>query len=168
MARLAEEVFRCRTELLSGGMDGENRERILHHLSAGHPVLVPYDEDFNHEPCQREGHRAHWAVISGVLFGVTDDTRNPDPDVPGLYHPVPGSPGPTNNNIQETYLVAKQGKSLRYQLWAYASVSQSNQQLVRLDPQRANDGTVYVLPPGGVRAGLCGQTVLLHPQDTRN
>lgn len=24
-----------------------------------------YDEDFNHEPCQRKGHKAHWAVSTG-------------------------------------------------------------------------------------------------------
>lgn len=27
--------------------------------------IYSYDEDFNHEPCQRSGHRAHWAVASG-------------------------------------------------------------------------------------------------------
>lgn len=24
-----------------------------------------YDEDFNHEPCQKKGHKAHWAVSAG-------------------------------------------------------------------------------------------------------
>lgn len=28
-------------------------------------VFTSYDEDFNHEPCQRSGHKAHWAVASG-------------------------------------------------------------------------------------------------------
>lgn len=27
--------------------------------------MYRYDEDYNHEPCQRSGHRAHWAVASG-------------------------------------------------------------------------------------------------------
>ncbi|KAG9472503.1 hypothetical protein GDO78_019196 [Eleutherodactylus coqui] len=65
MSYLAEEVFGCDCELLTGGMEGENRDRILGQVTAGLPVLIPYDEDFNHEPCQRDGHRAHWAVISG-------------------------------------------------------------------------------------------------------
>lgn len=30
-----------------------------------------YDEDYNHEPCQRNGHRAHWAVISGTFKWLT-------------------------------------------------------------------------------------------------
>lgn len=25
-----------------------------------------YDEDFNHEPCQKKGHKAHWAVSAGA------------------------------------------------------------------------------------------------------
>ncbi|KAM4697093.1 actin maturation protease isoform 2-T2 [Rhinophrynus dorsalis] len=165
MAQLGKEVFGCRTELLMGGMDGENRDKILHQLTSGLPVLIPYDEDFNHEPCQREGQRAHWAVISGVLFGMRSGSFDPDPDVPGLYHPPSDLPVPQVSDIEELYLVAKQGKSLRYQLWDYSSVSRSNQQLLHLDPKRASDGSVYVIPEGGVGAGLCGQSVLLYPRD---
>ncbi|XP_039366185.1 UPF0692 protein C19orf54 homolog isoform X2 [Mauremys reevesii] len=65
MARLAEELFQCRAELLSGGLEGENRGKILRHLTAGCPLLLPYDEDSNHEPCRRRGYKAHWAVVSG-------------------------------------------------------------------------------------------------------
>lgn len=27
--------------------------------------MFRYDEDYNHEPCQRNGQKAHWAVASG-------------------------------------------------------------------------------------------------------
>ncbi len=64
--------------------------------------------------------------------------------------------------VKEVYVLAKQGKSLRYQLWSLDSVAQSNGQLRTMDPQRANDGTQYVVPHGGVEAGLAGQAVLLH------
>ncbi|XP_077338351.1 actin maturation protease isoform X1 [Lithobates pipiens] len=161
MASLAEQMFGCQCELLSGGMDGENREKMLHHLMAGLPVLVPYDEDFNHEPCQRNGHRAHWAVISGVLLGMPSGSFEPDVDIPGLYHPPPSFMAPYAGDADEIYLIAKQGKSLRYQLWEYSSVSRSNGQLLQLDPKRAIDGNAYVLPEGGVQAGLCGKIVLL-------
>ncbi|XP_053329421.1 UPF0692 protein C19orf54 homolog [Spea bombifrons] len=165
VARLAEEVFGCRCRLLTGGMEGENRTRILKQLTAGLPILIPYDEDFNHEPCQRSGHRAHWAVISGVLVGMKNGSFEPDPEVPGLYHPTSDLRALEPGDILETYLVAKQGKSVRYQLWDYESVSRSNGQLTQLDPKRASDGSVYVVPEGGVRAGLCGQTVLLQPRE---
>ncbi|XP_073497596.1 actin maturation protease [Phyllobates terribilis] len=161
MSRLAEEVFGCHCELLTGGMEGENRERILAHLTAGLPVLIPYDEDFNHEPCQRDGHRAHWAVISGVLLGMQKGSFDPDPDVPGLFLPPPGASTLHTGDIEQCYLIAKQGKSRRHQLWEYGSVSRSNNQLLHLDPKRTCDGNVYVVPAGGVQAGLCGKTLLL-------
>ncbi|KAM4020429.1 actin maturation protease isoform 2-T2 [Anomaloglossus baeobatrachus] len=162
MSRLAEDVFGCHCELLTGGMEGENRERILAHLTAGLPVLIPYDEDFNHEPCQRDGHRAHWAVISGVLLGMQNGSFDPGPDVPRLFLPPPDVTDLNTGDIEQQYLIAKQGKSLRYQLWEYGSLSRSNNQLLHLDPKRTCDGNVYVVPEGGVQAGLCGKILLLN------
>ncbi|XP_038550240.1 UPF0692 protein C19orf54 homolog isoform X2 [Micropterus salmoides] len=169
MALLAEELCGCEAELLSGGLNGNNAATIVTHLWGRQPVLIPYDEDYNHEPCQRSGHRAHWAVASGVLLGldqgsVSKQHTQPDPTLPWLCLAVDGSsPCPVGGTaIKEVYILAKQGKSLRYQLWSLDSVAQSNAQLRAMDPQRANDGTQYVVPQGGVGAGLAGQAVLLH------
>ncbi|KAM9359749.1 actin maturation protease [Symphorus nematophorus] len=169
MARLAEEVSGCKAELLSGGLSGKNTETIISHLWGRQPVLFPYDEDFNHEPCQRSGHRAHWAVASGVLLGleqgsVSTELTQPDSTMPWLSLATDSScPCPVGSTtVREVYILAKQGKSLRYQLWSLDSVAQSNEQLRTMDPQRASDGTRYVVPAGGVEAGLAGQAVLLH------
>ncbi|XP_040901993.1 UPF0692 protein C19orf54 homolog [Toxotes jaculatrix] len=169
MALLAEEVCGCKAEVLSGGLSGNSATTIITHLWRGQPVLIPYDEDYNHEPCQRSGHRAHWAVASGVLLGldqgsVSEKHHQPDPSLPWLYLPSDASfPCPVSNTrLREVYLLAKQGKSLRYQLWSLDSIAQSNEQLRTMDPQRANDGTQYVVPEGGLEAGLAGQAVLLH------
>ncbi|XP_029301584.1 actin maturation protease [Cottoperca gobio] len=169
MALLAEEVCDCKAELLSGGLSGNNAATIIAHLWGRQPVLIPYDEDYNHEPCQRSGHRAHWAVASGVLLGlepgsVSKEHTQPDPTLPWLCLAVDSSsPCPVSNAaVKEVYVLAKQGKSLRYQLWNLDSVAQSNEQLRTMDPQRAKDGTQYVVPQGGVQAGLAGQAVLLH------
>ncbi|XP_071352542.1 actin maturation protease [Trachinotus anak] len=169
MALLAEEVCGCKAELLSGGLSGNNAAAIITHLWGRQPVLIPYDEDYNHEPCQRSGHRAHWAVASGVLLGldqgsVRENHHQPDPSLPWLYLPSGTRfPCPVNSTgLREVHILAKQGKSLRYQLWSLDSVAQSNEQLRLMDPQRANDGAQYVVPQGGVEAGLAGQAVLLH------
>lgn len=42
MGRLAQEALGCQAELLCGGLGGPNRDRVLQHLVAGHPLLVPY------------------------------------------------------------------------------------------------------------------------------
>lgn len=174
MGRLAQEALGCQVELLCGGLGGPNRDRVLQHLVAGHPLLVPYDEDFNHEPCQKKGHKAHWAVSTGVLLGV-QGVPSPgyaeDPELPGLFHPMPGMPCqppalPDEGSAGAVYLLSKQGKSWHYQLWDYNQVRDSNLQLTDFSPSRAADGREYVVPAGGVRAGLCGQALLLRPQDS--
>ncbi|KAM5236856.1 actin maturation protease [Ctenodactylus gundi] len=174
MGRLAQETLGCQAELLSGGLGGPNRDLILQHLVTGHPLLVPYDEDFNHEPCLRKGHKAHWAVSVGLLLGVEGVPSRgytEDPELPGLFHPVPGMPCqlpplPKEGSLGAVFLLSKQGKSWHYQLWDYDQVRDSNLQLTDFSPSRATDGRVYVVPTGGVRAGLCGQALLLRPQDS--
>ncbi|TWW77170.1 hypothetical protein D4764_12G0005600 [Takifugu flavidus] len=160
MALLAEEVCDCRVQLLSGGLSGNNAAAIVTHL---------YDEDFNHEPCRRGGHRAHWAVASGVLLGLekgslSDERTLPDPTLPWLSSVADGNRAcPIDGAaVKEIYILAKQGKSLRYQLWTLDSIIESNEQLKTMDPQRAHDGSRYVVPEGGVEAGLAGQAVLVH------
>ncbi|XP_048836437.1 UPF0692 protein C19orf54 homolog isoform X1 [Brienomyrus brachyistius] len=166
MALLAEEVIGCWAERLTGGMGGANYCHILKHLADGQPILIPYDEDFNHEPCQRSGHRAHWAVVSGVLLGLTHGSLNSedfhaDPVLPWLLLPRHGCSCPTVG-VQDALVFAKQGKSLRYQLWSLELLTQSNAQLKEMGPQRVADGSVYIVPQGGVGEGLAGQVVLLH------
>ncbi|XP_031599887.1 UPF0692 protein C19orf54 homolog isoform X1 [Oreochromis aureus] len=174
MALLAEEVCGCKAELLSGGLSGNNAAAIISHLWGRQPVLIPYDEDYNHEPCQRSGHRAHWAVASGVLLGVdqgsvSKEHAQPDPSLPWLYLAADScSSCPASSTaIKDAYILAKQGKSLRYQLWSLDTVAQSNEQLRMMDPQRASDGTKYVVPKGGLEAGLAGKAVLLHTRSTQ-
>lgn len=42
MGRLAQEALGCQAELLCGGLGGPNRDHVLRHLVAGHPLLIPY------------------------------------------------------------------------------------------------------------------------------
>nr|XP_010945586.1 unnamed protein product [Camelus bactrianus] len=144
------------------------------HGPRGDVLCASYDEDFNHEPCQRKGHKAHWAVSTGVLLGVQAVPGlgyTEDPELPGLFHPEPGMPHqppsvPEEGSPGAVYLLSKQGKSWHYQLWDYDQVRDSNLQLTDFSPSRAADGREYVVPAGGLRAGLCGQALLLRPQDS--
>ncbi|KAM7399255.1 hypothetical protein PAMP_018537 [Pampus punctatissimus] len=104
--------------------------------------------------------------LPGVLLGLdqgnlSTECTEPDATLPWLYLPSDVS-SPCPIGLREVHILAKQGKSLRYQLWSLDSVAQSNEQLRTMDPQRASDGTQYVVPQGGVEAGLAGQAVLLH------
>lgn len=95
---------------------------------------------------------------------MSEEHTQPDPTLPWLNLPSEtSSPCPTSStDLREVYILAKQGKSLRYQLWSLEDIAQSNKQLRTMDPHRANDGTLYIVPQGGVEAGLAGQVVLLY------
>ncbi|XP_059760006.1 actin maturation protease isoform X2 [Balaenoptera ricei] len=120
------------------------------------------------------GYTAQGEMFSGVLLGA-QGTPSPgydeDPELPGLFHPAPGTPRqppslPEEGSPGAVYLLAKQGKSWHYQLWDYDQVRASNLQLTDFSPSRAADGREYVVPVGGLRAGLCGQALLLRPRDS--
>lgn len=104
----------------------------------------------------------------GALLGleqgsVSEEHIRPDPTLPWLFLSTDSCPCPVDSDaVKHAYILAKQGKSLHYQLWSLDGVSRSNEQLRTLDPKRESDGTRYVLPRGGVEAGLAGQAVLLH------
>lgn len=63
-------------------------------------------------------------------------------------------------------MAVRQGKSRRMGIWSLDELQRSNDNLESLDPARASDGLTYVLPEGGVKAGLASQFILLHRQDT--
>uniref|UniRef100_A0A0C9R6N8 Actin maturation protease n=1 Tax=Fopius arisanus TaxID=64838 RepID=A0A0C9R6N8_9HYME len=42
-------------------------DALTHALSHGAMVLIPYDSDFNHAPCLKRGHKAHWALLVGLI-----------------------------------------------------------------------------------------------------
>ena len=64
MAKLATTLYNCTAQVFEGNLYG-NQLEILKHLLHGNPVLIPYDNDKNFEPCLRNGHKAHWALATG-------------------------------------------------------------------------------------------------------
>uniref|UniRef100_S4RK42 Actin maturation protease n=1 Tax=Petromyzon marinus TaxID=7757 RepID=S4RK42_PETMA len=168
MSRLAEDLFGCQVTLLQNGMLGENRSLIIEHLVRGQPLLIPYPLCCNYEPCNKRGHKAHWAVVTGALLGVdwsdVETCFEEVAETPGLYSAESAEIRPMTSHVHALYLLAKQGKSVRHRLWDFDRVAESNGQLLEFDPRRQADGTTYVVPAeGGVRAGLCGKLLLLAP-----
>lgn len=106
-------------------------------------------------------------TFSGVLLGLPQGSGPTNQlstaaTLPWVHLAPKNPPDHFLTEAVEVYILAKQGKSLRYQLWKLETVAQSNGQLRELDPQRASDGSRYILPPGGVEEGLSGQVVLLY------
>lgn len=106
-------------------------------------------------------------MLLGLAQGSVSSEHLPtNTTLPWLHRSRVSAPAKWLTNPAEVYILAKQGKSLRYQLWKLDAVAQSNAQLREIDPQRASDGSYYVLPLGGVEEGLAGQVVLLYTSKT--
>lgn len=65
------------------------------HYSFGLNPSTSYDEDFNHEPCRRKGHKAHWAVSTGGSPPVSLCLHPGSPQLPccpcSHFHPCIGT-----------------------------------------------------------------------------
>ena len=61
---MASFLYGCKADVVDGNLF-TNRLLLLKYLLLGWPVLVPYDNDKNFEPCLKNGHKAHWAVLTG-------------------------------------------------------------------------------------------------------
>ncbi|GJQ76233.1 hypothetical protein Trydic_g1972 [Trypoxylus dichotomus] len=95
---------------------------------------VPYDADKNHSPCLKNGHKAHWAAISGVI-----------------------------ETEEDMYVLAKHGKSKNLAIWTLKILADSNSQLNEFSPNRRYSNMEYCLPEGGIAGsyGLCSKAILL-------
>lgn len=175
MLDLATSVFKCSGELLSGGLR-KHKEELTTALQRGEPVLVPYDADANHEPTCKRGHKAHWTLLTGYLVRIPNihaDIEHikylgysQDPVYPNLFHATSAKPEIQRLKFflgceEDLFVFARQGKSRHLGLWCFSSLSESNDNLVEFSPSR--DDNDYVLPPGGVKEGLCGKAVILRP-----
>ncbi|KAK1330184.1 hypothetical protein QTO34_010370 [Cnephaeus nilssonii] len=186
MGRLAEEALGCQVELLRGGLGGPNRGRVLQHLVSGHPLLIPYPRTGREQGgVERRGPQGHITALALTPASATMKTSTMNHgscwvfracQAPAMLRTLscqacftsaqhaPPTTIPARGRLAgAVYLLSKQGKSWHYQLWDYDQVQDSNLQLTDFSPSRAADGRVYVVPAGGVRAGLCGQALLLRP-----
>ncbi|XP_017488596.1 PREDICTED: UPF0692 protein CG33108 [Rhagoletis zephyria] len=95
-------------------------------LEAGACVFVPYDPDYNHSPCLKHGHKAHWALIVGYL--ITD--------------------------TKEFYVLARHGKARNIAVWSLAALSDSNANLKEFEQPKGYPDCDFLLPPGGIGGDL--------------
>ncbi|XP_059471138.1 actin maturation protease [Neocloeon triangulifer] len=140
-----------------------NQEFIAETLAAGDLLLVPYDSSRNFSPECLKGHKAHWAIITGIIIPISQPSSNPP--LPA-YKNLP--PGPEALQEVKKYLpvsclhvLALQGKSRHLSAWPLTDLVTSNENLVQIDPEREASDLEYIVPEGGLKQGLCGKALLL-------
>lgn len=137
---------------------------LVQYLVKGGTCLIPYDSDFNHEPCNKRGHKAHWALLTGIGLVidrcVCDSLTGGDGYVfTGSYETI------MNHNLvnyaEEILVYGLHGKSQYPGVWSLSSLISSNRNLIEVDPNRLQDEIGYVLPSEGIESTLCGKALVL-------
>jgi len=141
---------------------------MVSELLDGWILLVPYDCAHNHYPAMLLGKKAHWALITGFVLAVdaaediadvgndnsednvviVKEIKDKDKLVKILAH-----------HSTKLLLVARQSKSLVLGLWDMKELINSNNNLKTVEFKE--DISKFVIPEGGVEAGLCGRMVKL-------
>ena len=170
MCELAISVLGCKGKVFTPSKDD-----IVQELLEGRLLLLPYDKYYNNEPCLRKGQRAHWCLLSGLIFMVPSrkmpkvltDASTRDSEQSWLHHVNRDSLGECCDTLHiisgcdMIFVYANQGKSIRPHTWCLDDLLASNRQLTELDPEIAKDIDQYHVPPEGIARGLCGHTVAL-------
>ncbi|XP_076464843.1 actin maturation protease-like isoform X2 [Babylonia areolata] len=152
-----------------------DERQILQFLLQGDLLLIPYDADKNHSPCQKKGHKAHWMLIAGCFMAVNNSKKiidlsllaeNEDYYERNLFHLKPDNTttpdflrilSQNTDSIEGVWVYGHQGKSKHTGVWTVSELLASNTQLLELGPER--NTVSYIVPEGGVEEGLCGQIV---------
>jgi hypothetical protein len=118
---------------------------ILQELTDNSVVLVPYDKDGNHEPCFKNGGKAHWCAIVGFFHPVVDDNISTSIlSISSLTESVNET-----TDIESTFVLAFHGQSLHPAIWPLELLFQSNLQLMKAHDAvvaQARDADAFVLP----------------------
>ena len=144
-----------------------DKDWLVNVLDEGRQLLIPYDCAANHSPCLEGGKKAHWALVAGIAWQQVADASckgTPLDLAPGWSwqdHEVPAPSEITD----EVMLIARQSKSLVLGLWDRKELVESCLNLKAISPKRGEEEDKYVIPEGGVEAGLAGKMVLLPPLD---
>lgn len=161
---------------------------LVRHLCAGLPALVPYDADANYEPCLKDGERAHWATICGfcivtdskaakVSLSVANETSIESwaalDDFRSIVHLQPSLTNVSSifaavkaQLRKETlFLLTRQGKSRRVQVWNFLQLCQSNRNLSKVCSRILNhpERNQMIYPPDGdLSKSLANQFIFLY------
>ncbi|XP_040582787.1 actin maturation protease [Lepeophtheirus salmonis] len=135
--------------------------------------LIPYDSDYNNYPCLKDGLKAHWAVIFGVLF-IDHSQSPPFPKIFSLTSSADVMykvPKDINSNELLTmyqkistnsfYLIGRQSKSKWIMLFDVLSLFKSNCNL----KEYGKSSIEYVLPPEGMQNTLANKIVCLRSRN---
>lgn len=162
MKCLSEQMFPV-TAVLDKGLR-RNVLSVLDHLANGWPIILSYDCDANHAPIVKNGRRAHWAVILGFAFMSHNEIADQSQMLTRFATPMSSEEVRnmlSHSEIDDLYLIARQGKSKFMHMWMFDDLCYSNENLLQVCDKL--NGLSHVLPEGGLSESLADQFILIKP-----
>ncbi|KAL5009019.1 hypothetical protein ScPMuIL_014600 [Solemya velum] len=137
------------------------RSVMLNYLLQGLNLVIVYDDDKNHTPCLKDGHKAHWAVLTGFFLVLNTNPSTclknleHDSEHGFLYH-CHASEDVADNlakilSLDSVYVYGHHGKSRYAGIWRLDELFASNANLTAVDPSKDCD---YVIPEEGIAKTL--------------
>ena len=91
-----------------------------------------------------------------------NDMYTVDEEDCNIYHALRRDVTLTKNYTQQfIYVYAVQGKSLHTHIWNLHDLLESNSNLHELGKKIESDINNFVIPSGGIEAGLCNQVIII-------
>lgn len=150
----------------------EDTDVLVQHLIRGGLCLIPYDSDFNHEPCNKRGHKAHWALLTGcgLIIDTSVCSSKGLTTEDGCVFTASSDTVLSHNLLTESediLVYGLQGKSQYPGVWSLSSLIASNRNLVEVDPNRKDEDIGFILPQEGIDKALCSKALLLSIQNKK-
>jgi hypothetical protein len=148
--------------------DEQGELELFDSLLGAKLMIIAYDCDFNFEPCNKRGRKAHWALIVGYLLPVDAclaENYSNKLVVANLLHldaqlvqlgiddreklctmyKNAKNNGDFSDNV---YAICMHGKSKHLGVWRLKSLLSSNKQLEEIDHEKCSD-EMFVKPSSG-------------------
>jgi len=136
---IKEEKFRITCQLYEGPL---NCAKVKNLIINGACIFIPYDPDYNHSPCLKLGHKAHWALVIGYLI----------------------------DNDDNFFVLARHGKTKNIAVWSLKSLSASNSNLIEFAQPKGYPNMDFLVPEGGIGGpqGLKNQSIIVQNIENEN
>ncbi len=143
-------------------------EKILNSKLA----LIAYDCDFNFEPCNKNGSKAHWALITGFLIpdcsNLANHTEEENAQIISILNQNEELNQIKLDNIlknysqysQKIYVICKHGKSKHSGVWNLNSLFESNRQLLMIDDEKCKIDEFIRPFDGNIQKGLASKALV--------
>ena len=135
-------------------------------------ALIAYDCDFNFEPCNKNGSKAHWTLVTGFMIpdhsNLIDETNEENAQIISyLNHKEELAQIKIDNILknyselsQKIYVICKHGKSKHSGVWNLKSLFESNRQLLMVDNEKCKIDEFIRPLDGNIQKGLSSKVLV--------